>query len=112
MVSKKKFGKKIKLIYSVTLLSHVGAFFWGEKMTSEIKPWKSSIRQWKAALVLAIDCPWGMRNEDQGNLNVDYVLDDSKKLLLILLAALMALDLCERMSFYFPRYIIKYLSAK
>lgn len=54
----------------------------------------------------------GMRNEDQGNLNVDYVLDDSKKLLLILLAALMALDLCERMSFYFPRYIIKYLSAK
>lgn len=70
-------------------------------MTSEKKPWKSSIRQWKVALVLAIDCPWGMRKEDQGNLNVDYVLDDSKKLL-ILLAALMALDLSERMSFLFP----------
>lgn len=42
-----------------------------------------------------------MRKEDQGNLNVDYVLDDSKKLL-ILLAALMALDLSERMSFLFP----------
>lgn len=51
--------------------------------------------------MLAIVCPWGMRKEDQGNLNVVYVLDDSKKLLIILLAALMALDLCERMSFLF-----------
>lgn len=63
-------------------------------MKSEVKSCKLSARQWKVALAVAVDCLWSVWKEDQGNLNVDYILDDSKKLLLILLDVSMALYLC------------------